>query len=733
MRLTLRTLLAYLDGILSPQDAEEIRKKIEESEYATSLMHRIRDVTRWLRLGAPSLSDRGLGLDPNSVAEYLDNTLAPERVVDFEKICLESDVHLAEVAACHQILTLILGEPAEVDPASRQRMYRLKEASELSTSPGAGTAAIPSSTTPPPLDRIVSGPDKKQPSRLKPTVPDYLRETRKERRWLTVGVMVAVAACFAIVLLWSLGQFQPGTPVGDALVRWGLLQSSPEIAQKPDDSSNKAQPEVGKQPAEQTGQEPAPQKTESPSLPPKEPTVREPSPTEEGKEKPPAKPKEPVEEAPPPEAAKPPTEKLPSEGEKPLAPAEAQAPPVAPPPPGVEAPPPLPPEPLGNLLSSEQVILGDDSAGEWVRIAANQPLVPQRLLVLPTYRAKVELTSGLKLEILGGTRLDLLAGDKQGLPGIRIYYGRLVLSPTEKSGARLRVAFGERQGTLVLLDGKSTAGIQVQRLLKPGSDPEDTPARIVLDLYVTGGDISWEESPAEAGIPALRLAPPQRLSFDAALTSAPIDAKQLPSWMEGEEPLKELERNASKMIAQALPTDYPARLGLMELISTRPQKELKRLALRCMCYIGQFRDMVAALNDPEYKLEWQDYFDELCQAVGRDPEIAAAVRQTLKNQFPQQAEELYRMLWGYSNEDLEAGEDAKLVGALSSDLLAMRVLAYQNLKDITGVGQLYRPQDPPLQRQQAIKRWRQRLEEKKIRVKPIEDVEEKPSETAEQP
>ena len=51
MRFTLRTMLAYMDDI-QPADHQDVGQKIEESEFATNLLHKIRDVTRRMRMGA---------------------------------------------------------------------------------------------------------------------------------------------------------------------------------------------------------------------------------------------------------------------------------------------------------------------------------------------------------------------------------------------------------------------------------------------------------------------------------------------------------------------------------------------------------------------------------------------------------------------------------------------------------------------------------------------------------
>ena len=125
MRLTLRTLLAYLDDTLEPSQAKLIGQKVAESDQAQELIARIRQVTRRRRLMTPPATGPGAKFDPNTTAEYLDNELSADQLAAVEEICLSSDVHLAEMAACHQILTLVLGEPAMVPPMAKQRMYGL--------------------------------------------------------------------------------------------------------------------------------------------------------------------------------------------------------------------------------------------------------------------------------------------------------------------------------------------------------------------------------------------------------------------------------------------------------------------------------------------------------------------------------------------------------------------------------------------------------------------------------
>ena len=139
MRLTLRTLLAWLDDTLQPAQVKEIGSQVAGSPFAQELTERIHRVTRQRRLSVPSSSGPD-GVDPNLVASYLDNELDAEAVAEYEKKCLSHDVILAEVASVHQILSL-LGHKVKVPAAARSRMYQLVKGRESTRTGQAGEVA----------------------------------------------------------------------------------------------------------------------------------------------------------------------------------------------------------------------------------------------------------------------------------------------------------------------------------------------------------------------------------------------------------------------------------------------------------------------------------------------------------------------------------------------------------------------------------------------------------------
>lgn len=133
MRLTLRTLLAWLDDKLQPDQVSAIGKQVADSPLAQELVERIQRVTRQRRLTVPSHGGPD-STDPNLVAGYLDNDIEPEAVTSYEKKCLGSDVNLAEVASVHQILSN-LGQKVQVPPEAKARMYTLVKGREAQARP----------------------------------------------------------------------------------------------------------------------------------------------------------------------------------------------------------------------------------------------------------------------------------------------------------------------------------------------------------------------------------------------------------------------------------------------------------------------------------------------------------------------------------------------------------------------------------------------------------------------
>jgi hypothetical protein len=734
MKLTLRHMLAYLDGILEPDDAQTIGKKIQESSYATTLMHRARDVVRRLRLSAPELSGHGQELDPNTVAEYLDNTLPDHQVQDFEKVCLDSDIYLAEVAACHQILTLVLGEPADIDLNTRRRMYKiphLLDKLQSQEQPAPVAAAAPAAIRPAggPKPSVLPEPARREKS----GVPDYLREPGGRHRLLPIAVALFLLVCLGGFILAETGQFDRGTALGDALAKLTGRAADenplPQGAETAQSSPNAQQP---LNPVPITLPQPTPASATSATAIDAAPTAAIPDQI--------ATAKGPLEDA----KVKPIDQALTNLTPFPISPPESDTA-ANKDPPTEQAPLPtaigaanaaaatirsdIPVQSVGRYTSDKEILLRRDrTASDWRRIPSQATVNSgERMLVLPTYQAVISLTGGATLQLMPGTEFVLLPSAKEGddCQGIGVLHGQLIARTMGKTKVQLKLQFNSLSGTVTFNDVESIVAVDVVQTHVPGTNPETDPPAISANLQVTSGQILWK---ADGSPEPISITGPAVLAIDNQPDRRPATGKQAPSFNPNE-PLSSWDSMASPLLEQMLPMDASAVDSLQNLFGHR-RKEVAWLAARCLADLGHFDPLVTLINDDDKdkKSLWPEALEYLQAAIARGPEAAAQVHAAMQKEYGREAgEELYRMFWGYNERQLKAGTAKLLVGYLGHKVLAFRVVGFWNLRNLTGWPLAYQPEQPEAKRQNSMQTWKKRLDSGELVAKAVERLSKKTS------
>ncbi|MCA9119384.1 MAG: hypothetical protein H6822_05900 [Planctomycetaceae bacterium] len=701
MRLTLRTMLAYLDDVLDPADALELEQKIEESSFASGLVHRVRDSMRRMRLGAPKLDGRGLGLDPNTVADYLDSTLAPERVPEFEKVCLESDVHLAEVASCHQILTLVLGEPAEVDSAMRERAYRIGHADNRQPkAAGNGAASTKSQVAP-------SGSD----ANLQPAVTPAKAQRPSQLSTKSLAITMLLGFLVAVIALQSVGVERLRGLIGMSS-RQVVESTSPVVT--PDPETERPSPPP-KEVETKTSTEPAAtalrpgdtssEVTESPveSRPVASEeldTTTAPSAMNSANSAVVARPTHGGNELPPRMDVAPPIE----EGAGKVEPTEKKNVDEV----GAVAPiEPAKHLPIGRYISEEQVLARfDETAGDWFRIEPDSPLVSgQRFIVLPTYRPQLLLTPDIKVTLAGESHLRLGQTTDEGAPVLGIESGRAIVVPLGEPEAAVRLETAVHAGTISFADADSVLAIDVMKYLPPGQSPELEPAIEIIQIFALSGQLVWSE---EGSGSEMMIIGGQVLTMDGEGKPGLFEIDEVPGWITGKD-LADIDRLASTELRRDLAAERPLSLSLLERTEFR-QVEVRSLACRSLCSLDMFDSAINALDGPGLRSYWYAQFDAIRHAMSRNPQSAAKLQRALEKLTGDDAGLMYELLCGFSPEQLAAGGAKELVDALEHERVSVRVLAYENLRRITDKTQLFRPEQPPAQQKGEVMKWRRNLE-----------------------
>jgi len=249
MRLTLRTLLAYLDDTLEPAEAKEIGAKVAESESAQELIERIKQVARRRRITTPPNTGPGK-IDPNTIAEYLDNVVGSEQAAEVEQICLASDVHLAEVASCHQILTIVFGEPVDIPEGVAERMVALSK--------GKGSAAAKRrKPAAPKSDAGMAGAEDEDDT-LRLGIPR--RGKGSSTRWILGGAVLAVCVLIgvAVVQILNVPNLRPNQNKSEnegEVIAQGKQEPIPEPAKQKDDTGKQPDSEEKKKAEEKKKEE----------------------------------------------------------------------------------------------------------------------------------------------------------------------------------------------------------------------------------------------------------------------------------------------------------------------------------------------------------------------------------------------------------------------------------------------------------------------------------------------
>ncbi|TWT84816.1 hypothetical protein CA13_62970 [Planctomycetes bacterium CA13] len=822
MRLTLRTLLAYLDNTLEPADAESLRAKVAESGFAGQLVQRIRDTITSGHLAAPAPDAVGPVEEANMISEYLDSTLPTEQVAEIERACLESDTQLAEAAACHQILTMVLGKTADVSPALRHRIYELpdREIADIASAGSFASVSMPDAD--PTSDGLhdLEGIDvaetvapsssmmENEESLVQPVgpadsgvsdAPTRIRQsdaqdqstsprdgtmagnrprsaleaaqlyggtirTNRMAPWL-VSFALAAALLFALVQI-----FEPLLNRGK-LVGQGdePLQSLASDADRSEASASDAvvepteeievPPELAPEmiPVDEAARSMEPDNVteteesyEDLPLPAPEPERTEPNPSELESitqyDEMPTPDVEPETDADAPPPVDPSVPQLPSDSEAPPAVDEVGgegmelipgvsgsiSPTAGEPDSDMNAP----PMPAGVMDADSELGTADESEIEGVaKVTTDSGLLiglgvdggafevnrndvvtaGQTLVCAPTYRVRLDTSSDVAVTLIGPARIHWSGGGTEELV-LHVEHGRALLEGT-KAGADLNVVVGATQMNLSFPNIETLVALTTAPYRQSGFDPV-LPENHVISVGVL---VPQGESTLSIESETIPLSTGDRWVKRGSEADQKSAGDSIPNWISPPNPNdRSLEAAAREALLSLMVDGQSAEKSLREATMFR-RAEVGALAARTLLSIRRpdvYFGGDGVLNNPEQRLYWVDHYASLVAAIDRDAETSNVIKTAIVRMDSANAQALYKLLVGYSPKQLAEGGDAELVSLLDSPSMAVRSLALENLRKITGGATLgYRPeQDSSARRSQAIKKWEVRLRKGDIRM-----------------
>lgn len=710
MKLTLRTLLAYLDDVLEPAEAREISQKISQSKEAAALMNQIRESIRRRRIGVPELAGPGSGPDPNVVSEYLENVLLPNQVVEYEQLCRSSDIHLAEVAACHKILTMVMGHPITVEDSLRERMYELGATKTApTTTAGASASPVPQMTSGISSTDDVTG--------LEEGLPEYLtRNQNKGKIWSTLLVVIIAGVWIGLVVsdesIW--------TRSADSNIARSDLQDDAELGV--------AAPviEPAEETAHQTSSEANPQRQ---TKQPNENRMSEEKPEEKTisiNPPPPADADIAAKAVVPPAMVKPteqnaisseiPSNATPNSTEMPKEVA-AVNPEKVPAQAAVEQANQQPVLPLRIAPPDELNIVLPEGSERWETASNGDLEIGDKLAVPEPFSGQLILEGDLFIHLLSGTKVQRLAATEGVDLSLKVERGRLLIErPATSVHARtISILIGKNTIRTTFDQPQTELAIEAELPQPEGRVFDDEPAPPLEGLAITEGKLNLIPSTGE----------PVELNRATGWVSVAPEtgelllssATEIPRWTNPEEVFL---TPARQLLIKAYEREFQSDVlqSIIPVVSDR-RAIIAEFAVKTMALIDHYLEIVPALESDHEEARLAAIV-ALREWLAEDPQRMETLRDEMERVFrPEIVEQIANLLWGYSREDAQSTETSQLlVQLLANENLAIRELAHFHVTRLSGRNYGYHSQAPIAERNAAIGRWVEFVKRDKSLVKP---------------
>jgi len=806
MRLTLRTLLAHLDNALEADDNASIAAKLRESEFAASLVKRIASSIANDRIGAASPIATSTADDANRIGEYLDSVLSSEQVAEIERICLESESHLAEVAACHQILTIVLGNPAEVPSSLRSRIYELEQRRNDAGVSVAGTNGKPNGTVhrvasntgavhvddaltramsashaPPtnPAARMQTvqpvGPDDSGVSNAPTRLREFANAQSAAERARPIGlgsrrmdvaeasavfgrpsrvvpwlVALALAASFLFVMSQAFKPLWKTAAIDDEAMALATVdRSDPMRAEVEDQIAVSPADLVPKDAVEIEATETPPMVELNPSigLPENANSTAAMTPDSlpneqslEGTEmmELPVPVAEPIAAMESPAATTTPRPSSIEDNAAPdtvaVRPADASATLTEAAPPIMETDVVSAPFGATTITSDGTLILVQKPGADSFAMVkkGDQVALTSEVICPPLYRDRLSLFGKADLTLVGPAKIMIGSAD-EAMPSLVLVRGRYLLSKLVGSEAAPIVAAADAESTVtetstlrIVFDGvnheltfaepDAVAAIEIKPFRNPGKEPEAVrPTTNFIEVLSVQGALQWKTE----GTDAMSISTGEILRWSSSIAVTKSVSSSIPDWIDAPKPAPgSMENSARDGLLALVRANEPIEMSLREAIKFR-RAEVGALAAQTLILLDRPEVYFGAdgiLADVKQKASWPDHFSSLVAAIDHGPGSAAIVREAINQMDSAEATAIYRLLWLFSNAQLEAGGDERLVASLDSPNMTVRVLAAENLRRITGTTLFFKPENDTAPRRSAdIKKWETRLRKGDIR------------------